>query len=381
MKKLLKKNVLKVLFLLTFLFSLLHSYAYAQVIRGTVADAVKEARTAGVSAIALNHLLTLGYENQVESQAMVRFIQIMTEAQREEVPVEPFSNKIEEGLAKRVPVATIQQVLTKKLDDYRFTLSLLRTISKKQKKKQTVPPEYLLRFSESLSCGISRENLRILLEYAFSSSPLSTLAMAVEIFASLEQNQFNPVTAQQIAFTGIKEDYFTPEKRNFPRIILIARQKGMDDQKIATVAIDTIQHKGSVQDLASRLGVTPEDLVTGPVVGGGRSGGGQSGGKGSGSRGISGGRGSGGPGSGGPSGGGSGSGGSGAGGGSGGGGGGGGGSGGGGSGGGSGGGGSGGGGSGGGGSGGGGSGGGGSGGGGSGGGGSGGGGGGGGGGR
>ena len=224
---------------------------------------------------------------------MVRFIQILTEAQREEVPVEPLSNKIEEGLAKRVPAAAIQQVLTKKLDDYRFTLSLLRDISKKQGKKQAVPPEYLLRFSESLSCGISRENLRILLEFAFSSSPLSTLAMAVEIFASLEQNQFNPVTAQQIAFAGIKDNYFTPEKRNFPRIILIARQKGVDDQKIATVAIDTIQHKASVQDMASRLGVTPEDLVSGPAVGRGRSGGGQSGGKGSGSQGMGGGKGSG----------------------------------------------------------------------------------------
>jgi hypothetical protein len=293
MKKPLEMNVLKVIFLLTFLFSFLHSYAYAQATRGNVVDAVKEARAAGVSATTLNHLLTLGYENQVESQAMVRFIQIMTEVRREEVPVEPFSNKIEEGLAKRVPVSAIQQVLTKKLDDYRFTLSLLRDISKKQGKKHKVPPEYLLRFSESLSCGISRENLRILLEHGFSSSSWSTLAMAVETVASLEQNQFNPVTAQQIAFAGIKENYFTPEKRNFPRIILIAKQKGMDDQRIATVAIDTIQHKGSVQDLASRLGVTGEDLVTGPVVGGGRSGGGQSGGKGSGSHGMSGGKGSG----------------------------------------------------------------------------------------
>ena len=150
MKKPLKKNVLKALFLLTFLFSFLHSYAYAQATKGNVADAAKEARAAGVSATTLNHLLTLGYENQVESQAMVGFIKIMTEAQREEMPVEPFSNKIEEGLAKRIPVAAIQQVLTKKLDDYRFTLSLLREISKKQGRRQTVPPEYLLRFSESL---------------------------------------------------------------------------------------------------------------------------------------------------------------------------------------------------------------------------------------
>jgi hypothetical protein len=298
MKKPLKKNVLKALFLLTLLSSLLQSYAYAQATKGNVADAVKEARTTGVSTATLNHLLTLGYENQVDSQAMVHFIKILTAAQREEIPLEPFNNKIEEGLAKRVPVAVIQQVLTKKIEDYRFTLSVLREFSAKQVKKQTIPPEYLLRFSESLSCGISRENLRTLLERGVSSSPLSTLAMAVEMFASLEQNKFNPVAAQQIAFAGMKEDYFTPERRIFSRIILTAKQKGMDDQKIATLAIETIQRKGSLQDLASRLGVKGEDLVAGPVVGGGRSGEG----KGIGNQGISGGKGSGGYGIGGPSG-------------------------------------------------------------------------------
>jgi hypothetical protein len=231
MKKPLKKNLLKVLVLLTFLFSFLHSYAYAQTTKGNVADAVKEARAAGVSATTLNHLLTLGYENHVESQAMVRFIQIITEAQREELPVEPFSNKIEEGLAKHVSAAAIQQVLTKKLDDYRFTLTLLRDLSTKQGKKQTVPSEYLLRFSESLSCGISRENLRLLLASAFSSSPLPTLALAVEILASLEQNLFDPTAAQQITLAGLKENYFTSEKRDFPVLLLLRSRKGYLNRK------------------------------------------------------------------------------------------------------------------------------------------------------
>jgi hypothetical protein len=281
---------LKALFVLTLVSSFLHGYVYGQAVKGNVADAVKEARTAGVSSATLNHLLTLGYENQVDSQAMVLFIKTLTAARQEEIPLEPFSNKIEEGLAKRVPVAVIQQVLTKKIEDYRFTLSLLRDLSAKQGKKQTIPPEYLLRFSESLSCGISRENLRALLERGLSSSSLSTLAMAVESFASLEQNKFNPVAARQIAFAGIKEEYFTPERRTFSRILLTAKQKGMEDQKIAAIATETIQRKGSLQDLASRLGVKGEDLAPGPVVGGGRSGGGHSGGKGTAGHGTGGGR-------------------------------------------------------------------------------------------
>ncbi len=144
--------------------------------------------------------------------------------------------------------------------------------------------------------------MRILLEDAFPSSSLSTLATGVEMFASLEQNQFNPVKAQQIALAGIKENYFTPEKRNFARIILIAKQKGISEQKIASIAIESIQSNGTVQDMASRLGVTAEDLSQGPAVGRGdrTGGGGKSSGRSSSGGPGSAGQGTGGPGGGGP---------------------------------------------------------------------------------
>ena len=154
----------------------------------------------------------------------------MTEARREEMPVEPFGNKIEEGLAKRVPVAAIQRVLTQKLDDYRFTQSLLRDISKRQGKKQAVPPDYLLRFSESLSCGLSRESLRILLEHAFPSSPLSTLAIAVDIFPLLsEQSQFSPVArVNRLPSRGSKRIISLPKEKLPPDHPDCQTERGMD---------------------------------------------------------------------------------------------------------------------------------------------------------
>ena len=309
MEKTPEKKGRKTMFVLALLLFFMSSPARAQTLKGNVAEAVRQAQAAGISPATMNQILTLGYEHQVEPAAMVHFIQTLTDARRQEVPLDPFTSKIEEGLAKRVPVTVIQEVLNKKLDDYRFTLSLIREISRKQGKPQAIPSEYLLRLSESLSCGISRENLRLLLENALSSSPLPTLALAVETLASLEQSRFDPAAAQRIAFAGLRENYFTPEKRDFSRIIVIAKQKGVSEQKITTVAIDAIQNKGSVQDIASRLGITAEDLSQGPAIGrGGRGGGAHGGGKGSSGSGHgqggpsgpgSGGHGSGGPGSGG----------------------------------------------------------------------------------
>lgn len=306
-----KKFDSRVFLVLTLLLILLGKDALGQEMKRDVAEAMKEAHSVGVPTSTLNHLLTIGYQHQVDSKTMTSFIQTLTEIQREEVPLTPFTNKIEEGLAKRVPHAIIQQVLQKKLHDYRFTRSAIQETFKKRGERQAaVPPDYLYRLSESLACGISKENLRGLIEQAPLSSSLPMLAMAVETVASLEQNQFNSETAQQIALIGLKHHYFTPEKREFAHIIIVAKQKGIPLQKITSITIDTIQKKLSIQDLASLLEITVADLSRGPIVGrgltegpggqkGGRGGAGPGGSPGGGPSGEPGGGGSGGGGSGG----------------------------------------------------------------------------------
>jgi hypothetical protein len=241
---------------------------FAQSMQGDVAEAIREAQSAGVGSTTLNHLLTLGYQNEVASKAMAGFIRVLTEAQRGGFPLEPFTNKIEEGVAKRVPSPLIQTVLAKKLEDYLFTKSTIQeTFEKHGEKKPVIPHGYLLRLSESLSCGLSREELRTLLEHAPSPPLLPPLAMAAETMASLKQNQFDADMAQQIAVTGLKHNYFTPERRDIARIIIVAKQKGIPDLTVTAAVLETFEKKRSVQGLASRLGVKPGDLTRGPAFG------------------------------------------------------------------------------------------------------------------
>jgi hypothetical protein len=268
MEKRFKNPNLCALLVLASLFFFPGNDPFAQSTKGDVAEAIEDAQSAGVGSTTLNHLLTLGYQNQVESKAMAGFIGILTEAQRKGFPLEPFTNKIEEGVAKHVPAPLIQTVLAKKLEDYRFTKSTIQeTFEKHGEKKPAIPHGYLLRLSESLSCGLSREELRTLLEHARSPSNLPPLAMAAETMASLKQNQFDPSLAQQIAVVGLKYNYFTPERRDIVRIIIVAKQKGISDLTVTTAVLETLQKKGSLEDLASRLGVTSGDLTRGPTLG------------------------------------------------------------------------------------------------------------------
>jgi hypothetical protein len=231
-----------------------------------MADSIKEAQDAGVPATTLDHLLSTGYVNQVDPTAMAGFIQTLIEVKREKLPLEPFANKIEEGMAKQVPVPVIHQVLMKKKEDYLFTRVTLRDTLKGKGKDQTIPNEHWVRLAESLSCGISRENMRHYLEQAPSSSTPSQLANTIEIAASLEQNKFNSEMTQKIIMTGLKQNYFTPETKDFARVIATAKRKGVPDQKIASTVLNTIQKRRSVRSMATQLGVTEADLSYGPMV-------------------------------------------------------------------------------------------------------------------
>jgi hypothetical protein len=267
MESLFKKSNLKVIFVLALFFILFGKDGLAGEPKNDVATAAKEAQSVGVPAPVLNRLLAIGYEYQVDSKTMTGFIKTLMEIWREEIPLSPFTNKIEEGLVKHAPSAVIQQVMQKKLDDYRFTRTLVREILKKRGQgPETIPFDFLQRLSESISCGISKENLRSLIEQAPPASPPSILVLAVETEASLEQNQFDSPTARQIVLLGLKHQFFTPEKGEFPRVILAARKKGVPLQKISSITMEVIQKGLSLQSLASRLQVTAGDISHGPIV-------------------------------------------------------------------------------------------------------------------
>jgi len=240
--------------------------ALSQVNKVDLPTVVKEAQQAGVPTVTVNQLLSLGYENQVESSAMAGYIQFLTEIQREKLPLEPFVNKIEEGMAKRVSPQGIHHALMKKREDYRFTQSTVKETLKKHKREQTIPSEDLVRLSETLSCGISRENLHFYVEHGLPSSSYQHLAITLDSVATLEQNRFDPDMTKKIALAAIKQDYFSPEKKDFSRVAVAAKKKGVPDAKITSVALETIQKHGSPKDMALRLGVKAEDLAHGPVM-------------------------------------------------------------------------------------------------------------------
>jgi hypothetical protein len=245
------------LFLAAFLVASMGSFSYAQ---GQPADqsvtaSIRAARKAGLSEAALNRLLSLAVDHRLEDDGVVRLVNFLQTVQTEDLPTDPFMGKIEEGLAKQVPLNTITAVLAQKLDDYRFVRRVL-TIKIGE---QEISHQDLSRMVSSLDGGITREELARFIQEA-SSQDLSMLARATEILALLKQVRFNESLTREILFTGLRNN-------NLARVVATAKRRQIPDDEIAKAARQALEANRPFGDFMAALGFTPRDFRHGPAMG------------------------------------------------------------------------------------------------------------------
>ena len=176
--------------------------------------AVEEAREAGVPDATVSGLLSRGYKNGVESESMANLVRIIGEVKMEDLPLEPFVGKIEEGMAERIPPGSIEQVLNQKRQDYQFTRPVTAEYLKKYCLRQQVAPGDLAGITENLNSGLSRQDLTHIIEQAPAVS-LFSLNRVIHLQASLKQIGFDAKLSDRIVSTAIEHSFFDRQRLRF----------------------------------------------------------------------------------------------------------------------------------------------------------------------
>ena len=237
-------------------------YGQGQPGDSSVTASVRAARNAGVSETALNRLLILAVDHRLEDDGVVRLVNFLQTVQTENLPIDPFMGKIEEGLAKQIPLNTIAAVLAQRLDDYRF----VRRVLMRKTGEQKITPHDLSRMVSSLDAGITREELARFIQEA-SGQDLSMLARATEILALLKQVRFNESLTWEILFTGLRNNSLTQSWDYLARVVATAKRRQIPDDEIARAARQALEANRPFGDFMAALGFTPRDLRHGPAVG------------------------------------------------------------------------------------------------------------------
>ncbi|MBT8763980.1 hypothetical protein KFV02_08565 [Desulfohalobiaceae bacterium Ax17] len=263
-KTLFKNSLLAILCVFLLALWLNPSMTYAQSPAAN-SNLINKARTVGVSEAVLNRVLSLGAAHQLSSADINLFLHALVSAQKEKIPLNHLMDKIEEGLAKRVPPRIIAQALQQEIDNYCYVQELLLGVISEPADKIISSEDFNV-LVDSLNLGISRPELARFIELAPSAS-LPMLAIAVENLALLKQINFNLELAEQILFTGLRFKCFTPSWRYLARVIAAARERGISDQDIAKITLQTIRKKDDFKGLMNSLGFTGRNLRHGPTMG------------------------------------------------------------------------------------------------------------------
>jgi len=228
-------------------------------VTNALAKAVEGAREAGVPDSTVIKLLALGYEHGVEPASMANLVRITGEIKKNGLPLEPFVDKIVEGVAKSVPAASIENLLNQKQQDYQFTRSITAAYMKKHAFQQQVTPDDLVGIAESLYSGLTRQDLTLMMERA-PAVPLFTLKRVINVQASLKQAGFDPKLSDRIISTALENNFFERQRRGFVRAIVAARRKGVSDLEITEAALKTMRSGGTVGGFCSQIGVSSSDI-------------------------------------------------------------------------------------------------------------------------
>ena len=231
-----------------------------------VKSAVQTALGQGLTKEALNRVVSLGARYQVSPDHQVAIIKIMTTAGRDQLPVEPLVEKLEEGLAKNIAPVRIEAALLAKVDDFRFVRGLAQRKSKAYGGSPEPTPTELADLTGTLEMGLSREELTRFIESA-PDAPWSMLVIGAENTALLGQIGFDRVLTEKIIQAGLDDRGFSSSWSYLSRAVVAARDRGSTDEAIAKAALDTLKRKGTVRGMMEILGFTGRDLRREPQAG------------------------------------------------------------------------------------------------------------------
>jgi hypothetical protein len=233
---------------------------------GNVQKAFQEARHAGVSEKILNRLMVLRYQYDLESSAMVRLMETMGEARASDVPLEPILSKVEEGLAKRVPMPAILRVLQQETGQYRFVRDLLRqALGPQEGREKGFNDQDLIRMTKVLSMDVSRQEMKQLADEAPRVRP-GELADGMEFLAALKQAGLGFEAAREVVHTGLQQGFFSKTSWDLPPLVYAAIKKSVPEDRVKELAAEVVRGEMSLPQAQQELGVTARDLARSPQI-------------------------------------------------------------------------------------------------------------------
>lgn len=218
-----------VIIVMTFLFSFVCLQGYSPARGEVITDTEKWQK-----------IVESATRQNVPGTDLVKILNIVQHADAEDFPVDPLLNKALEGMAKRAPSSVIIKVLEAKIDGFHVCQKILNQIRDIEKESASQTEKSLIILSESLSRGVSEQELEALSRHAATPRSVN-LANASQDLATFKGLGFSPADAMEIVRTGMEHGIYRKRSQGISTTVSKAREKGISDAQIKDIFLSNIK--------------------------------------------------------------------------------------------------------------------------------------------
>ncbi|MGE4553997.1 MAG: hypothetical protein AB7D57_12865 [Desulfovibrionaceae bacterium] len=251
--------------LLLLLLTLAAAWPSAPARAGQTADndpaaALAAARDCGLPAATQDRLLAAGLEGRLAQADILAVLETFTRACGQGLPTRPLADKLDEGLAKRVPGPRLVAALAGLTGDLAWCRDLL--VRLRRAPDAAPAPGDVTRLAQSLAAGLDRPTLEDFLTQA-PAAPPAMLARAGAVLALMRQAGFDPERCHALLDAGLARGSLGPGWERLSAVALLARQRGLADDAVLDAARNALEQGHTLRRLMEDLGFTPRDVERG----------------------------------------------------------------------------------------------------------------------
>jgi uncharacterized membrane protein YgcG len=236
----------------------------ADPVPGDLADAVQDAKAAGLSEAALNRILAAGVERRVPSDEFAKIFRAVAQSGREGLPLEPLAGKVEEGLAKGVEAPLVLKAVQQESNRLRFISGLIRqTAGAPGTSLPRTQNEEVVRAARTLSMGVTEQEMQRIFQIAPHAS-LGERANSLEFLAVIKQAGMGGEWAMETVRTGLEKGFFSKAAWELAKTIRAARNREVPIERIKAEARGVVEGAKGLGEARKSLGLHSGDFLGGP---------------------------------------------------------------------------------------------------------------------
>ncbi|MBW2369259.1 MAG: hypothetical protein JRH15_15415 [Deltaproteobacteria bacterium] len=211
-----------------------------------VARGIERAQAAGVSAHEVMAILSRSAGATVSAGDFAELVNRMTLIRQGDLPLQPFTDKIMEGLAKKVPPPLILSVLDTKMAVYRDANELVSKVIKKAGGDRALPAVAM-----AVERGVSVDGFRTL--YASGKKSADVVFHSAHAVADLYGMGFSESQSIRIAGAGMAAGYFRTDHSRLVQMTARAKKSGRSHEEIANTLASGLRKGNSMSDIGRNL--------------------------------------------------------------------------------------------------------------------------------